>query len=636
MLTEIRDRATGWIAWIIVTIISIPFVLWGVNEYFTGGGSLNVAVVNGQEISQQQYRAALEERRNIARRMMGAQFDADVVNSPEFRNAVLNDLINRQLLDQDAESAGYRVSDAQLAEFITTSSQFQREGQFDPGLYQQQLMTMGLTKTGYESYLRDEFVLQQMRDGLGGSSIVTAKDRQDALALAQETRVFDHVTLDPASFATEVEVTEEEIESRYDENQEQYQSPEMVRIQYVQLSVDDLSAAVEVTEEDIQRFYEDNRELYKTEEQRTASHILLTVASDADDKVIVETLAKATQLADRARGGEDFAELAKEHSQDPGSAAMGGDLGQIGRGLMVKPFEDVLFALETGEVSDPVKTRYGYHIIKLTDLVPEKGKELEEVRDEIIEEERKRAAEGLFVDRAETFRNLVFEQPETLDIVAEELGLELEESDWFPLDSGTGIAENATVREVAFGDDVFIENLNSETIELDINTLVALRKLETKPAAVKPLEEVRAEIEEAIRAEKSRARVYDAGAGLLAQLQEGGDWDDLTAENQLTPIESTQTRMMANPDTSIAVSKEVFRTELSSSGPVYGSVLLPSGGYALFRLKEVRPGEADTADEATVQQISNSLDRRRGLDYFTSYQSGLRDTAKIEIFEENL
>lgn len=636
MLTEIRDRATGWIAWIIVTIISIPFVMWGVNEYFAGGAALNVAVVNGQEISQQQYRAALEERRNIARRMMGSQFNAEIVNSPEFRKAVLDDLIVRQLLDQDAESTGYRVSDEQLADQITSSEQFQRDGKFDPGLYQQQLMSMGLTKAGYEQYLRNEFVLQQMREGLAGSSIVTRKDQNDILTLAQETRVFDYTAVEPEGRAAEVEVSGEEIESHYQKHQDEYQSPEMVKVQYVQLAVDDLSAEVDVTDEDIQRFYDNNNALYKTAEQRTASHILITVGSDAGEEEVMEAQGKAVQLADKARGGEDFAELAREHSQDPGSAALGGDLGLIERGLMVKPFEDVLFSMALDEISDPVKTRYGFHIIKLTDLVPEKGKELEEVRDEIIEEERKRAAEGLFVDRAETFRNLVFEQPESLDAVAEELSLELHESEWFSLDSGTGIAENATVRETAFSDDVFIENLNSESIELGINTLLALRKLDSRPAAVKPLEEVEVEIEVAIREDKARELAAEIGEKLLAQLREGGEWDAVIADNDLTSRESTQTRLMANPDTALVVAKEVFRAKTAAPEPLYGSVTLADGSYVLFRLKEVRPGAADAADEATEEQISNSLDRRRGIDYFASYQSGLRDNAKIEIFEENL
>ncbi len=636
MLTEIRERATGWIAWIIVIIISIPFVLWGINEYFAGGASLNVVVVNGEEIDQQQYRTALEERRNIARRVMGSQFDADIVNSPEFRNAVIDDLINRRLLDQDAESAGYRVSDEQLAGFITTSPQFQQNGQFDAGLYQQQLISRGLTKAGYESYLRDEFVLQQMRDGLSNSAIVTKTDQQNLLALTQETRVFDHATLEPEIYLTDIEVSSEEIEAYYEENLERYESPEMIKIQYIQLSVEDLSKDVDISEEDVERFYESNKDLYKTAEQRTASHILITVSGDADDESVRAARERAAELAERARGGEDFAELAKAHSEDPGSAAMGGDLGLIERGLMVKPFEDALFSMREDEVSDPIKTRYGFHVIKLTGLESEKGKELDEVRDEIIEEEKQRVAEGLFVDRAETFRNLVFEQPESLDAVVEELDLELRETDWFSLDSGAGIADSGLVRETAFSDDVYVENLNSEVIELDLNTLVALRKLDSRPAAVKPLTDVQADIEESIRQEKARKKTAESGDQLLVELRDGADWDSIIADNQLTSKESIQTRLMANPDTSLIVAKEIFRAEPPGSAPTYGSVTVADGSYVLYRLKEVQSGDAGAADESTVEQIENSLARRRGVDYFASYQKGLRDSAKIEIFEENL
>ena len=636
MLTEIRDRATGWIAWIIVFIISIPFALWGVNEYFSGGASLNIAIVNDQEISQQEYRYALEERRSMARRVLGAQFDPDMVNSSEFRNAVVDDLILRQLLDQDAEQSGYRVSDEDLAEFIATTPRFQSNGQFDSAIYQQQLLSQGFSKVGYETYLRREFVLQQLKDSLGNSSIVTRRDQEDFLKLAQERRVFDFVTIEPESYIADIEVSEEDINERYQENQEIYQSPEMIKVAYVQLSVDDLAQSVEVTDADVERYFADNKGLYKTPEQRVASHILITVSEDADDATVQEALEKAQGLADRVRAGEDFSELARDHSEDPGSATVGGDLGMIETGLMVKPFEDKLFSLQEGEISDPVKTRYGFHVIKLTELIPETGKELSEVRDEIEVEEKKNKAEEIFVDRAESFRNIVFEQPESLDAVVEELDLELQMTEWFSRDSGTGIAQSGIVRDSAFSDDVYLDNLNSEAIELDLDTLIALRKLEVQAAAVKPLEEVRAEIEDSLKQQMARERVAGNGEELLDELRENDAWEALMADNGLESKQSTQTRLMPNPDTSLVVAKEVFRAEPPEQGLVYGGVNMPDGSFVLYRLTDVQSGMPDDVDESTSKQIEASLNKRRGSEYFLSYQSGLRDSAKVEIFEQNL
>ncbi|MDA9983322.1 SurA N-terminal domain-containing protein, partial [Gammaproteobacteria bacterium] len=609
---------------------------WGVNEYFSGGTSLNIAIVNGQEITQQEYRYALEERRSMARRVLGAQFDPDMVNSREFRNAVVDDLILRQLLDQDADQAGYRVSDEDLAEFIATTPRFQTNGQFDPAMYQQQLLAQGFSKVGYEAYLRREFVLQQLRDGLGNSSFVTRRDQEDFLKLAQEKRVFDYASIEPDSYIANIEVSEEDINESYQENQETYQSPEMIKVEYVQLSVDDLAQSVEVTDEDVERYFADNKGLYKTPEQRVASHILITVSEDADEATVQEALGKAKDLADRANAGEDFAELAKAHSEDPGSAATGGDLGMIETGLMVKPFEDKLFSLQEGEISEPVKTRYGFHVIKLTELIPETGKELSEVRDEIEAEEKKNKAEEIFVDRAESFRNIVFEQPESLDAVVEELGLELQVTEWFTRDSGTGIAQSGIVRDSAFSDDVYLDNLNSEAIELDIDTLIALRKQEMRAAAVKPLEEVRAEIEDTLKQQRARERVVGNGEELLGELRENDAWEALMSDNGLESKQSTQTRLMPNPDTSMVVSKEVFRAEPPEQSPVYGAVNMPDGSFVLYRLTDVQSGVPDAAEESTSKQIEDSLTKRRGSEYFLSYQNGLRDSAKVEIFEQNL
>ncbi len=636
MLTEIKDRATGWIAWIIVIIISIPFALWGVNEYFAGGASLDVAMVNGQEIEQQAYRHALEERRSMARRMLGSQFDPDSANSLEFRTAVLEDLILRQLLHENTQGAGFRVSDAQLAQFIRTTPQFQRDGSFDSAAYQQAVQALGYTRSGFENYLRQQHILQQVRNGLEQSSFLTSSDEQNLLKIASEKRIFDYTTITPEQFIADTVVSAQETEEYYAANPQLYESPEMVKINYVRLAVSDLAKSVEVSEEDIQRYYQENQELYRKPEQRTASHILLTVQENADDTTAQGVLQQANSLTERARAGEDFAELAKEYSQDPGSAESGGDLGVIEAGVMVKPFEDALFALEEGEVSDPVKTRYGYHVIKLTGLIPGQTKSLEEARQEIEQEEERRQAEALFVERAETFRNIVFEQPESLDPVVEELGLVVQTSDWFSRDTGTGIAENKKIRDAAFSDDVFIENLNSEAIEIDIDTLVAIRKADAQAAKLKPLAEVQAQIEQKLKRDKAKGNVLRRGEQLLTELKNGSDWRTLLQENALEPKTATQSRLQPDPEHSLLLTAEVFRAPIPEQDAEYGGVTLPDGSYALFRLTEVKAEEPSAIDEDTKEQVRAALSRRRGSEYFLSFQRGLRESADVEIFTENL
>lgn len=636
MLTEIKDRATGWIAWIIVIIISIPFALWGVNEYFAGGSDINVAVVNGEEIDQQTYRYSLDERRAMARRVLGDRFDPDSVNTIEFRTAVLDDLILQELLSQDTEKAGYMVGDEQLAQFIRTTPQFQRDGQFDQTSYQQAVRSLGYTRASFENYLRQQNIVQQVRNGLTLSSFVTTKDQETLLALADEQRVFDYASINPEDFMQDAEITAEEIEAYYAENPQLFTTPELVKIDYVVLSVSDFAEEVEISDEEIGRFFEDNKERYRTPAQRAASHILFTVAEDADDTTIQEALDEAQSVADRARSGEDFSELARTYSEDPGSAAAGGDLGTVESGIMVKPFEDALFAMSEGEISDPVRTRYGFHVIKLTELTPEKGKELDEVREEIAAEERKRVAESMFIDRAETFRNLVYEQPESLEPVVEELGLELQTSDWFSHESGDGIADNVKVRDSAFSDDVFIENLNSEAIELDINTLVALRKRDSQSPRVRPLEEVEDQIIHRLKARTARQLVEEKGQGLLEQLNGGTDWESVLSSGGLESAQATQVRLQMDAEPSLQVTAEIFRTQPPDGSPEYGSVIQADGTYVLFRLTEVNPGVAADADQSTSEEVNRSLTARRGSDYFLSYQRGLRDATAVEVFEENL
>ncbi len=637
MLTEIRSRATGWIAWFIVILISIPFALWGVNQYFEGPSSVAVALVDGEEIDQQSYRYALEERRAAVSRLFGSNVNPDVANSPEFKRAVLNGLIDQILLQEYAETRGYRIGDEQLNRFIRSSPQFQRDGAFAPDLYESAVRTLGLRLGDYERRLRQQHTIDHIRIGFADSAMSTDEDLQHVLRLVLQRREFDFATINAEKFRNEVEIADSEVRQQYEENSELYQTPEQIKVQYVILSVSDLAEDVTAGEEELRQAYQTNRDRFRVPEQRRVSHILIAVKEDATKEAADSALEKARSLAEQAREGADFAQLAEENSDDPGSASKGGDLGVIAKGAMVPPFEEAAYALENGEVSDPVKTRFGYHVIKVTQITPESVKTFDEVRAQIEKEEKKRLAESRFIEHAETFRNLVYEQPENLAPVVETLGLAVQTSDWFSRDTGTGVAANPRFREAAFADDVYLEGLNSETIELDVNTLVALRKLEVRQATPIPLESVREQIEESLRQERVRESILQLGEELVDSLQQGEDWDAVIQKHDLQSATANITRLQQQPEPDRTIVEAVFRAPRPAGDrPIYGGSLTPEEEYTIYRLRRVTDGDPSSADEETLERFRSLLTRRRGYDYFLSYQQGLRESAEITIFQDQL
>jgi peptidyl-prolyl cis-trans isomerase D len=637
MLTEIRSRATGWIAWFIVILITIPFALWGINSYFEGVDAITVASVNGEDIDQQTYRYALEDQRSRLSRVFGSNVDPNLGNSPEFKKRVVNGLIDKILLSTDADVRGYRVSNEQLNQFIQSVPQFQREGKFAPDLYESAVRTQGFQLGDFERRLRQQHIVDQIRIGFTDSEFVTEADLESLLRLVLQHREFDYTVIRPQQFVDQIEITDADIEKRYQENPELYQRPEKIKVQYVRLAVADLANGITPREDELRQAYESGQARYLAPEQRRVSHILIAVKQDSDEETRNAALEEARSLTEQARSGVDFGGLAKQHSDDPGSAAKGGDLGVIAEGVMVKPFEDAAYQLQEGEVSDPVKTRFGYHVIKITELVPESVKPFAEIRDQIEQEERKRLAEVQFIEQAETFRNLAYEQPDRLEPVAEELGLSLQTSDWFSAETGTGVAENRRIRDAAFGDDVFVEGLNSETIEVDVNTLVVLRKLESRPAAQIPLAEVRDQIEQTLIQERARERVTQLGGELLDMLQQGSAWDALIQEQGLEVAQSSQARFEQTSTPSREVVEAVFESQRPKAGePVYGGVATAAGDYALFQLRSVEDGDPAKVDKEVVDRYRSVLSRRRGYDYFLSYQDGLRTAADIKIFQDQL
>lgn len=629
MLSTIREKTQGIIATFILLLIVIPFALWGINSYFESGSKLNVATVNGNDISQLSYRRTLDQLRG---RVAPATFD-----SRQFKQTILDGLIDQTLLVQDAESQGYRVSNALLAQTIRALPYFQRDGRFDSAMYDAVLRNQGMTPQEFENRLREQSITGQIQAGLSDGAIVTDADVAQVARLLSQQREVAYAVISLEALMSRVTVKEKEIEKYYADHTELFQTPEQVRVDYLRLSAADLDRDYQPTEDDLKKAYSDEAARYVVPAVHRASHILISLPANASEAQAKAALAKIEDIAKQARAGADFATLAKKYSQDGATAAQGGDLGVVRAGVLPKPLESAVFAMnKPGEISQPVRTSFGYHLVKLTAYTPEKRRPFAEVRKDLVQLVRQRKGEEKFFDASEKFRNLVYEQPDSLAPAAKALGLKIEKSDWFSHAGGSGIAANSKVVQAAFAPDVLSQARNSDAIDINDNTLVAVRVAERKPAARQPLNEVRAQIERALKQEQARQEALRLGDTWLSELRAGSALDALAKRSGLKyqPPKMLTRTQTAGVDPRIV--EAAFRAPRPAGGkPVYDLVDLDGQGYAVFALKQVVEPSGKIEDSAQ-KEARHILTSHRGADYYSDYRAGLRENAKIKIFSDQL
>ncbi|NOZ09674.1 MAG: hypothetical protein GXP09_01300 [Gammaproteobacteria bacterium] len=638
MLSTIRDKATGWIAWVVVFLISIPFALWGVNSYFEGQANPPVAKINGEEIGADVYKRALENQRRARRQAANGKVDLSILDSPQFRLRVLNGIVQRNLLVQDAEDQGYRISDDQLNDLIQRTNQFQRDGKFASDLYKLALRSAGYTPSGYEDSLRQDNMLQQIQNGFTQSVISTKKELARLVRLQNQKRAFSYALITAKSIAGKFTPTEKDVKAAYESNTSQYRIPEQVQVSYVSLSVNELAKKIKVTEEQLRQAYIDNAARYVEPEQRRARQIFIKIDTKADNTAAVaDAEAKAGKLIKQIEGGADFAKLAKARSEDPLTANKGGDLGYLRSGVLETVFDDALFALKQGEVSKPIRSSFGIHIIKLVGIKKEKKKPLKDVRAELEYEIQRKLAEAQFLEQAEQLNDLSYEQPESLQAVVDGLGLTLKKSAWFSRRGGTGIAAQPQVVEAAFSDEVLADRQNSEAIEIGSDTLVVLRIDGHRESKLKPLAEVKNAIIAHLRSVRARAEISKLGEQLVARLKSGADWNEVLGQNKLS---AKQTKPLARDDRSFvkpSILGKVFKMPRPGpKAPTYAGIALGNESYALIRFTKVVEVDPDKVDKDTVASAKAILQTRGGIEYFAGYQKGLRDQADIVIHEDNL
>ena len=637
MLITIRERASGVIGWTVAGVIILVFAVWGIGSYFEGVSEIIVATADKIEINQQTYQQAMSDRRRRLVQMMGRNVDAELFSSTAFKRQVVEELIDTTLQNETLHASGFRISDAQLAALIQNTAVFHTDGQFDRDRYELLVQNSGMTIQGYESYQRQQGVVDQLVRGLGQSAIVSTNSIDKAWKLLDQRRIASYTTLEFDNFLDDIQVSETAIEKEYQANLDGYFEPASIQVDYLKLSVEDLGTRLDVDEADILRMYEDNPDRYRQPGSRSASHILLSVSPDAADAQIDQVRQRASEIVARARGGESFASLAEVNSDDKGSAKRGGELGVIRPGTMVKPFEDAVFVMGEGEISEPVRTQYGFHVIRLDRITESRVQSLDQVRSEIEIEVRRLRAEERFNELAEILGSTVFEQPDSLEPAADHLGVKVMRSEWFTQDAGTGIAEFQGVRDAAFGNEVLIDGLNSELIEIDQDNLVAIRKVDYRARRQLDLNEARPGLEKRLRAVEASDRMEKAGEDLVARLKSGADWDELLIAHKLARVRLPETTETLLEPLEQVVARVVYAALVPLSGQiVYGGERISPARYAIYRLERVEFGDPANASEEDRLGVEKILSSRRGGEMVIGWRQGLRKVAKVQINEELL
>ena len=626
MLTRIRERATGWIAWAIVIFISIPFALWGVNSYLEGGSELIVAEVNGDEIGAVEYQQALYEERDRLRRQYGNDINPELLTGSVLGRQLVDRLVVDRLLIRSAEDYKYRISDQQLAEFIRSTPAFQIDEQFSQDRYARLLQMSGYSPSQFEEQQRSAATVQQLQNGFLLASLDLNTFTNQLLALNFQDRHGEFAIIDPSRFVSSIVVSESAIQNEYDENQSAYVEPARMKTNYVELKVSDLAIDFEPSEETLQLMYDSRAAEFFGDEQRSVSHILISVE---DSEQAAESAAR--DVLTRLANGESFEDLARELSADSGSAEAGGSLGWINRGVTMPEFENMAFSLTEGEISEPVRSEFGYHVIRVDEIEESSLLPFEEVRSELIELAVREQAESEFFVLREDAANLAYEDPESLDSTARALGIPVQTSEWFSRQDGSGIAAHRNVREAAFSSQVLEDGFNSDVVEINVDHFVILRKTRYEDSHQLSLEEVRSEITEHLLAAQSVSAAETFGTDLVDSLKSGANWQATLNEYDLP----TRDLSDAADENEVMVRMQSARKPFGGQS-AYGGFALSDGRYVVYQLTEVVDGNpADVTDEQR-DLFASVLNERFGAGVFSAYISELRNQSDIRVYNDAL
>jgi len=612
---------------LLALLIIPPFAFFGIQSFdWAGSGGGDLADVSGSRITMREFAHAQEQRRDQLRSVLGRNFDPAYLDTPEARKQLLDALVAQRVLGLYMARNHVVVTDAQVRELVAAQPAFQENGKFSRGNYQAFIRAQNKSEEQFEAELRSDLALRQLANGLLDSTIVARATARRLATIRGESREVTESLVPASQLVGQVKLAPDALDAYYGSHAKDFEVPEQVRAEYVQLSLEAILAEEAVSPDEVKAAYE--------------ASLAPKRAEYLEGRKKAEAL-----LAEVRKDPAKFAELAKTNSQDPGSAAAGGDLGWFGRGAMVKPFEDAVFRLKPNETSPLVPTEFGFHIIQLTGTrkaeggkgeerrarhilinAPAEVKDFDAARAGIERDLKRQKAQKKFPESAEALSNLAYEQPDSLQPVAERFKLKITTSGWFSRAGAPAPLGNAKLLTALFGDDAVRNKRNTEAVETEPGRLVVARVLEHKPAAVRPLDEVRGEIAKKLTLEEALRLAREAGAARLKQLESGQDagvaWSPARTVSRESPG-GLDRRALA----------PVFRADASKL-PAYVGVDLSPSGYAIYRVSKVI--EAPAVDEAKLRANEAGLTRQEAREAYDAFVDALRSRAKIAVYEANL
>ncbi len=620
MLEKFRSYAQTKAAKIILALILVPFALFGIDSYLNqAGNNLSIAKVNGYKIALPEYNRAIE---NVRNRIMseGKKVDPAMFDSFEFKESVIDGLITKQLLNNDIKKSRFRITDQQLSQYIIGMPEFQKDGKFSQEIYDKVLQNNQLTPKKFEESIRNDLLIQQVRDGLQKLTFIPPNNLAETLKATSQQREISVAEFKTKEYMTKANIAEKDMQAFYDQNKSKFLAPEQVKAEFVVFSLANILPTINVTEDEIKSFYKANADKYQNQQQREASHILIAASKNAPPAEKAKAKAKAEDLLNQIRKNpKQFEELAKKYSQDPESAKKGGDLGSFGRGMMVKSFDDAVFSMKVNEISNIVESDFGYHIIKLTKIIGEGGG-FDAMRPQIKAELIYQKGQEKFAALAEEFSNKVYEQSSSLDAVSKRFNLPIQKTDWISRNDSDKFFKNEALMSALYSKESIKDHRNTEAIEVTPNNLISARVVDYKAQSTKPFADVRKNIEDYLKFESAKKMVASEGEVALKSLTNASrkiDWQPTTL------VDRKNTKGLSD-----AVVNHAYKMPTDKL-PSYSGFMDGNNGYVIVKVNKVSfPNESN---EENKQAFASDYSEALSAEYLSAYLKGLKAKASVSV-----